>query len=127
MTKREDWEPEAKALGEDGAGGNSGPDRFTSDPRETSGEKNGGLPDRYSGFPPVVLADAAGIPRMAPFLLSDSDLIDLFRLHRTRFPAATLARYRRMGGLPRVRVGRSKYTRLDDALRFLDAQQGRDL
>jgi hypothetical protein len=62
---------------------------------------------------------------MAPFLMDDNDLIDLFRLHDTRFPKAALSRYRRTGGLRRVRIGRRKYTRVDDALRFLDAQQER--
>jgi hypothetical protein len=71
----------------------------------------------------VVIVDAEGVPRMAPFLMDDADLIDLFRLHRTRFPRAALRRYRLRGGLRRVRVGRGKYVRLDDALRFLDSQR----
>jgi hypothetical protein len=75
----------------------------------------------------VVIVDAAGVPRMAPFLMDDDDLIDLFRLHAMRFPRATLRRYRNMGGLRRVRVGRRKYVRLDDALRFLDRQRDRQL
>jgi hypothetical protein len=95
-------------------------------PRDSEGQPRPGF-GRYRGFPPVVIVDGAGFPRLAPFLMDDADLIDLFRLHQTRFPRATLNRYRRMGGLRGVRVGRRKYVRLDDALRFLDRQRDRQV
>lgn len=76
---------------------------------------------RYHGPPPVVLVDADGRARLAPYLLSPSDLIDLLRLRDsgTRFPAATIRRYRKLG-LPTVRVGRRVWFRLPDILIWLD-------
>lgn len=71
-----------------------------------------------------MLTGADGQSRLAPYLMSRDDVADFFRLaeSKTRFPRATIARYVRMG-LRTVRVGRRKWFRLDDVLRFLDDQQ----
>ena len=76
------------------------------------------------GLPPVVLVDAEGRSRLCPWLLSVDDVADLFRLHDsgTRFPRATIARYRRMG-LRSVRVGRRVWFMLPDVLRFLESSR----
>jgi hypothetical protein len=78
-------------------------------------------PSRYHGPPPVVLVDADGRARLAPYLLSAEDVADLFRLRDsgTRFPRATIRRYRERG-LPTVRVGRRVWFRLPDVLQWLD-------
>jgi hypothetical protein len=81
----------------------------------------------YAGLPVVFMAGEPGQPPMpAPFLMSRDEAIRFFRLYHsgTRFPAKAIARYRGMG-LATVRVGRCVWYRLDDALRFLDAQQAR--
>lgn len=74
---------------------------------------------------PVVYM-AGDPPRPAPFLMTRDEVIDLFRLQesKTRFPKKTLERYRRLG-LQTVRIGRRLFFRLDDVLRFMDAQQER--
>jgi len=74
------------------------------------------------GLPPVVLIGADGTPRLCPWLLSLDDVADLFRLHdsKTRFPKATIARYRRMG-LRTVRVGRRTWYTLPDVLTFISS------
>ena len=83
-------------------------------------------PARLYGLPLVVQVDPDGVRRPTPFLMSRDDLAALFRLHDsgTRFPRATINRYRRMG-LKSVRIGRRVWFRLDDVLRFLDEQQMR--
>ena len=79
---------------------------------------------RYGGMPIVFLAGDP--PEPAPFLMSREEVIRFFRLAegRTKFPAKTIQRYRRLG-LKTVRVGRSIWFPLDDVLRFLDHQQRR--
>ncbi len=56
-------------------------------------------------------------PRPAPFLMGLEDVIDFFRLResRTKFPAKTIQRYRKLG-LKAVRVGRRRWFRLDDVM-----------
>lgn len=95
-----------------------------SDPDQQDAAPDAGR--HYRGFPPVVLVGADGAPRLAPFLLAEADLIDLFRLaeSRTKFPRKTIQRYRKLG-LRSVRVGRRVWFRLDDVLRFLDERQER--
>jgi hypothetical protein len=80
---------------------------------------------RYDG-PPVAFARwADGTTTPAPFLLSVAELTAFLRRGESvRFPSKTIARYRSMG-LRAVRVGRRVWFRLDDVLRFLDAQQAR--
>lgn len=83
----------------------------------------------YCGMPIVFMASEQGQPPMpAPFLMSRDEVIRFFRLHQSgaRFPAKSIQRYRHMG-LRTVRVGRCAWYRLDDALRFLDGQQARDV
>ena len=79
---------------------------------------------RYGGLPVAFIA--GNPPRPAPFLMNRDEVAAFFRLHdsRTKFPAKTIQRYRRMG-LKTVRVGRRVFFRLDDVLRFLDRQQER--
>ncbi len=79
---------------------------------------------RYRGMPTIYIADDPPTP--APFLMSQDEVIRFFRLHqsKTKFPAKTIQRYRRMG-LKTVRIGRRVWFRLDDVLRFLDQQQNR--
>lgn len=81
-------------------------------------------PSRYHGPPPVVLVDADGCARLAPYLLSAADVADLFRLRDsgTRFPKATIRRYRKRG-LPTVRVGRRVWFRLPDVLLWLEGSR----
>ena len=82
---------------------------------------------RYGGLPVAFIAGEPGEPPTpAPFLLSRDEVIRFLRLNdsRTRFPAKAIQRYRGMG-LRTVRVGRCVWYRLDDVLRFLDAQQTR--
>lgn len=83
-------------------------------------------PERFCGLPLIVQVDPDGVRRPTPFLMSPDDLAALFRLadSGTRFPRATIARYRRRG-LKSVRIGRRVWYRLDDVLRFLDEQQVR--
>lgn len=83
-------------------------------------------PSRYHGPPVVLISNADGVTRPAPFLLSRDDLTDLLRLHdsKTKFPSKTIQRYRKLG-LPSIRVGRRVWFRLDDVLGFLDRQQKR--
>jgi hypothetical protein len=83
-------------------------------------------PDRYHGLPVVVLRRPDGTTEPAPFLMDREDLAALLRLHDCgiRFPEKTIRRYRRLG-LRSVRIGRRVWFRLDDVLRFLDAQQDR--
>jgi len=75
----------------------------SSSPRDSEGKPRPGA-GRYRGVPPVVIVDAEGLPRMAPFLMDDADLTDCIRLHTVKFPRDTLNRYRLKGGLRRVRV-----------------------
>ncbi len=80
--------------------------------------------DRYRGMPVVFIAGDPPCP--APFLMNRDEMAAFFRLQdsRTKFPAKTLQRYRKMG-LKTVREGRRVWFRLDDVLRFLDRQQDR--
>ncbi len=80
--------------------------------------------DYYRGMPVVFIVGDP--PRPAPFLMNRDEVAAFFRLQdsRTKFPAKTLQRYRKMG-LKTVRVGRRVFFRLDDVLRFLDRQQDR--
>jgi hypothetical protein len=70
--------------------------------------------------------DADGTPRVCPYLMSLDDVAAFFRLaeSRTRFPAKTIERYRRLG-LRSVRIGRRRWFTLPDVLDFLDRQQAR--
>lgn len=81
---------------------------------------------RYRGLPVVFIAGPDGVNRPAPFLMSRQDLADFFRLHdsNTRFSEKSIQRYRQLG-LRAIRIGRRVWYRLDDVLRFLDAQQSR--
>lgn len=74
----------------------------------------------------VFMAGPDGEPVPAPYLLSYGDLAALFRLKDsgTRFPQATIRRYRELG-LRSVRVGRKVWFRLDDVIDFLESHQGR--
>ncbi len=85
------------------------------------------LERRYSILPIPCIAGVDGSPPTpAPFLMSMDEVARFFRLHdsKTKFPAKSIQRYRRMG-LETVRVGRCVWFRLDDVLRFLDRQQAR--
>lgn len=83
-------------------------------------------PSRYRGLPVVFIVDEWGSARPAPFLMSEADVVDFFRLGEsaTKFPSKTIQRYRRMG-LRSVRVGRRRWFTLPDVLDFLDKQQVR--
>lgn len=106
-------------------GGDARPEQSSNRSRIAPKTSGGFSPDfRPIGLPPIVLTGADGQSRLAPYLMSRDDVADFFRLaeSKTRFPRATIARYVRMG-LRTVRVGRRKWFRLDDVLRFLDDQQ----
>lgn len=141
------WRP----LRRPGEGGNAAPESSVSSGRAYSGDKNpirqpapedaqdgqdaqhgttegdGHLREnRYRGLPVMFLVRPDGTVEPCPFLMSVDDIAAFFRLadSRTRFPRKTIERYRRMG-LRAVRVGRRKWFRLDDVLRFLDDQHER--
>ena len=122
------------AAGQGGTGGNcpgslSGDDHLATLARKIAGrcdEIETTLRSRYRGLPVVFIAGADGIARPAPFLMSESDVADFFRLadSKTKFPAKTIQRYRQLG-LRSVRVGRRRWFTLPDVLDFLDRQQDR--
>lgn len=125
---------DSEAAPEGGMGGIAGARDGVDDPPATLARKSlGGCDEtaaaprsRYRGLPVVFIAGADGIARPAPFLMSETDVADFFRLadSKTKFPTKTIQRYRQLG-LRSVRVGRRRWFTLPDVLEFLDRQQDR--
>jgi len=97
----------------------------SSSPRDSEGKPRPGA-GRYRGVPPVVIVDAEGLPRMAPFLMDDRGPDRLVQTAHGQVPTRHPDRYASRAGSG-GEGGRSKYVRLDDAPAVSRLQRDRQL